>query len=145
MGSVRRRSFLGTLAGIAAISSLPLSAHDLPENAPTQDFLLVDDFSSKGWRIRWRGWRTPFNQTILFGVWMAYREDSPEGQYWVSTTLGHCGSYREFDVFDTTYYKEHGTKLNPFSSERDRLAAKRLALMNLFESLKTGRPIPDHV
>jgi hypothetical protein len=145
---MKRRSFLGTLAGLAAVSTIPLSAHDLPENIPTPP----DTFSVGDWRGYWMGWRTPVNQTILFGVWFALPEifltaaHEEDGQYgWVSTTLGHCGQYRAFEVFDCTYYKEHGSKLNEFSSEAEKLAAKRLGLKNLLVSLKTGRPFPDHV
>lgn len=156
---MKRRSFLGTLASLAAVSTIPLSAHDLPEDVHlSQDFLLVDDFTSHGWRIRWMGWRTLPNQIITFGLWFAIREYrmnttdlslldiqrlSGDDFGWVSTTLGHCGQYSAFEVFDCTYYKEHGTKLNPFSSEAEKLAAKRLALKNLLMSLKTGQSFPE--
>lgn len=113
-----------------------------------------DEFDIAGYRVRWCGWRQPFNQILLFGVWAAMPKDYAMNitglseaevvdrsvRAWVSCTLGATHQYRAFEQFDTTYSPEHGTKLMPWASEEEKLVAKRRAMKQLVISLKTGHP-----
>ena len=95
-----------------------------------------DDFTVCGWRVAWSGWREPANQNAVLGTWFAVHPDHESG--WASCTMGSTRPYRELEVIDMTYLREHGALITCFSTEAERAMAKRDALKRLLVSLKTG-------
>ena len=138
-----RRSFLGAAAGLlTAAGVLAASVHAdqpkivMPKNDDgTTDWL---DFERGGHRVRWMGWRTPMNQVVTFGLWVAWPIAKSFDKIWVASTLGSVTRVPEMEVIDSTFYKDYGTKLMPWSTEEDKISARRKALKNLFSSLSTG-------
>lgn len=110
-----------------------------------------DEFIAGDWKFRWCGWREFPNQLPIMGLWSATprdyamnttglseREVHATMRMWVSCTFGSVRQYGAFDTFDTTYSPGHGHVIYPWSTDAEKLAAKRDALRRLIISVKTG-------
>ncbi len=122
---ISRRNFFGAMAGSAALAST-VSA------APVEKTV-------KGWTIEWGDWRTPPNQYVRVGVWVAYplyQLADHRHAFYVSTTLGFVGPMAECAVIDFTRYDKTAPIL-PNEPERKFEAAKAWARENLVKKLES--------
>lgn len=92
-----RRGFIQAIASIAALGAAASPGAAKPNEA---------DHQVGQWRVRWMGWRTPANQAIKFGFWLAYHATDRHRWHWVSTTLGHVGRYRDPEMIDTSLRRD---------------------------------------
>lgn len=125
---MNRRHFFGTLAGSAALASVPL--------------LTTAEPFVKGWVIRWNGWREPENQLVRVGVWSAVRdpmpETLPEYAYPIiySTTLGVVRGCFECQMIDFSR-EDMSAPVSIHEPEIRFTAAKAWALQRLVKALES--------
>jgi hypothetical protein len=115
---MNRRAFLGVVGGtVAAVVAVGASAPRVS-----------DDFAYRGWRVRWRGWKSPVNQEIVIGYWTA-TQPPPNPRFLYSTTMGVVRGAGELDVLDLTWMRGEWPSPHALAaaSESEREAVKAAA------------------
>lgn len=125
---MNRRGFLkglgGAAAAVGAVAALP--------NVKAGTVFGADDFECNGYRVKWREFAEPINQSVLLGMWRAkhYTQDNE----WVSTTMGQCYQSRAWEVVDLTR-ADGWPMLTTFSTDAERAAVKERARLALVAQL----------
>lgn len=123
-----RRNFLrraGGMGGAAVLVGATAAATAVADQA-------AEDFTHNGYRVKWRGWISPSNQNIVYGMWIAKHES--QDLEWVSTTLGQCYPTRDWEALDLTC-APNWPRLTIFSTDADRATVKARARKALLEAL----------
>jgi hypothetical protein len=83
-----RRGFLGVLGAAGAVGAV------VPPTVNAE----ANEFTYRGWTVRWSGWREPVNQMLVFGYWSAERGERDE--VIAATTTGTVRAYHPCHTMD---------------------------------------------
>jgi hypothetical protein len=102
-----------------------------------------EDYSYRGWEIKWSGWIQIYNQRILIGHWTAIKSNQHLGVY--SSVPGACGWFLTGQIFDTSVYGDEGQMfITPEISEVAAENQKKMGLLRLIKFLDHPTPLPSY-
>lgn len=125
---MNRRGFLKGLGGATAAVGAVMVVPNVKAGTPFSG----DEFRHAGYRVKWRDFEEPINQSVLIGMWRA-KHDTQDNE-WASTTLGQCYQTRAWEVIDMS--RANGWPLlTTFSTDAERAAVKDRAKAALLAKL----------